>query len=373
MNQPLSDVPAHGGNPEQDLDRLNLDHPGSITDFSVNVAPGGPPEVLTENWSTFRSEIKKYPSKNGDAMTAYYAQVHDVPPNAVLPGNGASELLYHAINRIRPDDAALLRPSFRDYERALKAADAKIHDGGSYLDMDTETLASNLLEVAGHVDLVVLGHPNNPTGDSLSRASLRRIIRETDNTLFLLDEAFQSLSDPDAGHSMMKTAVNNERVLVLRSLTKLYAIPGLRAGAIIGSPGTVSKLRSAHPPWTVNRIAEEAVRHLISCGRYRNNVRNTIQQEKSKMVTWINEHGSYRLMSPSQTNFLLVRWKATNNLNDLLRGLLQNGLYVRDARNFRGIQRPCFRMALLEPNQNRELRNTLEEIAGRFNNSEVEE
>ncbi|MBU3914257.1 aminotransferase class I/II-fold pyridoxal phosphate-dependent enzyme, partial [bacterium] len=194
----------------------------------------------------------------------------------------------------------------------------------------------------------------NPTGTVYSPDVLLELADIFPDKWILVDEAFiQFLSDYEE-----RTLVNTERIrrnlLVFHSLTKFYAIPGIRLGCVIGHPETIALLRKNKEPWTVNGIAEKTASLLIDCLDYEDQLKRLIEKEKKRFFTRLGQLEGLTLLG-SSANFFLAQWTATTDLDDLLRILLSNGLHVRDCRNFRLMENNYFRFAIRRAADNEHL------------------
>ncbi|HEY0514650.1 MAG TPA: threonine-phosphate decarboxylase CobD [Thermoanaerobaculia bacterium] len=341
----------HGGSPERELRRFGI-APRPLLDFSVNTSPLGPPPRILAAWPGMAGEIERYPSVSGEGIRHFYERRFHLPPERVLGGNGATELLYLVPRVLRPARVAVVIPSYADYRRASHLAGAEtfavpLAAADGWAPPPVEDLA----RVLSQADALLLGNPNNPTGTLFPAAELLQLAREFPRRWLWIDESFIQLTD---GFPQTSLAFGGElppNVLVFHSLTKLYALPGLRLGAVIGSAATIARLRLAKEPWTVNRIAERAARLLAECRGYEEQVRALVSSERRRLAPLL---GGLRSVSaaPTQANFFLARWLGGPDLDDLLARLLEAGLCVRDCRNFPGLEDGYFRFAVRRPEEN---------------------
>jgi len=140
-------------------------------------------------------------------------------------------------------------------------------------------------------------------------------------------------------------------MLVIHSLTKFYSLAGLRLGGVIGSERVISKLRRAKEPWSVNCIADRVAPMLLDCTDYEEETRFMVARERERVFQRLETHEGITPFPPS-ANFILCQWTRTGNLDDLLCHLLNNGIYVRDCRNFPGLEQNFFRIGLRTPPEN---------------------
>jgi threonine-phosphate decarboxylase len=344
-------VHRHGGIPEHDFRRLNI-KPRQVVDFSVNVNPLGPPSEITEGWSKLVGEIVHYPRIDALGVASFYRKKFHLPPNCVLPGNGAIESIYLVPRAFGFKRTAVISPSFHDYIRAARLAGSEVSLIPLSRDRNFEPPTLNDLKsrIAG-TDAVFFGNPNNPTGTVFPGQMILSLAEAYPEKYFLVDEAFVQFVDGYEKITLMARRHLRPNVLAFHSLTKFYCLPGLRLGAVIGHPETLSRLRAFKEPWTVNAVAEKAASLLSSCRNFENKTRLFISQERHRLYERLRKTSGIRVFIPS-ANFFLIRWTATSNLDDLLRALLSRGLYVRDCRNFPGLEDNFFRFAIRHPAEN---------------------
>ena len=216
----------------------------SQLDFAVNIVPGGPPEWLLEALEEGLSRAAAYPNE-GPATTAVAVR-HRRPPEEVVLLNGAAEAFWLLAQVLRPELAVVVAPSFTEPEAALQAARQRVQH--VWRDPDSFLLDPDILPA--EADLVVTGNPNNPTGTLDPAAILAGLARP--GRVLVVDEAFMELT---AGEAESLASQRNLPGLVVRSLTKLWGLAGIRVGYLLAPPHTAQALRAARQPWSVNSLA----------------------------------------------------------------------------------------------------------------------
>ncbi len=352
----------HGGDPARDFSRLGIE-PRSVIDFSVNTNPLGPPDDIENAWPRLLQVASRYPSQNGEKVTQFYASKFNILEDCILPGNGSIELIYLAPRVLGLERVAIVAPSFHDYERAATLAGSKIEHlilspQNSFASPSEKTLKETLQRV----DAIYIGNPNNPTGTILSVREILELADEYRDKYILVDEAFIQFVDNSEKTSFIAPSRIRHNVLVFHSLTKFYAIAGLRAGCAIGHPETIEKLRFHQIPWSINSMAEETVSILAECPAYEIETQKLIASERRRIRDRLSRLCGVHLFDTS-ANFFLARWTATPNLDDLQKALLQRGLYVRDCSNFKGLDGGYFRFAIRMPEENNRLMSAIERCA----------
>ncbi len=353
----------HGGDPGADMARLGIT-PRPVVDFSVNVTPLGLPERVRLAWPGLLCAVERYPTVTGEGIVRYYRERFGLRPECVLPGNGSIETIYLALGRLGLRRVAVVSPTFCEYERALSLAGAAVTripldaaDGFAPPD------PARLREALAAADALVLCNPNNPTGTRYAAAGLLELSGRFPDKTLLVDEAFVQFLDDAEEATLLRDSRIRPNLLVFHSLTKLYAVPGLRLGAAVGHPDTIARLRRHAPPWSANAVAEAVAPLLASCRGYEGAVRDLMSTERARIGAAFDGNRGIRLFDTG-INFFLARWIKTPNLDDLLRPLLERGLYVRDCRDFPGLEAGFFRFGIRLPDENDLLVSAIRERAG---------
>ena len=340
----------HGGTPQLDMIRLGVS-PGLVLDFSVNLNPLGPPAIIKENWPDLIGYIEQYPSVEGDGVATYYETACGISPRNFLAGNGSTELIYLTPRVLGFKRVAVMAPSFHDYERASLLAGAKVvklplSRNDHFAFPTTRQMEQTLKDV----DAFWIARPNNPTGNLLSKNFILDLAHRFPEKWFIVDEAFVHFLDNWKSDSLL-TEKPRSNLLVLNSLTKFYSIAGLRLGGIVGDEAVISRLRNAKEPWAVNGIADRVASLLVQCSDYDAKTRSLVGQERVRVFQKLDSLDGIIPFSPS-ANYILCQWTKTGNLDDLLKHLLSNGVYIRDCRNFPALEDNFFRIGLKKPEEN---------------------
>jgi len=347
----------HGGGPQFDMKRLNIACT-PVVDFSVNINPLGRPNIIDQKWQGLIDAVSPYPTINGSGITRYYNEHLGISAENILPGNGSTELIYLIPRVLGLKNTAIITPSYHDYERASFISGAKT----SRYPLKPETGFAppdehELSRICTATDSLWLGRPNNPTATLVSRDIIYRLSEMFPEKWFIIDEAFIQFADNWKSETMM-LGPYRPNILVLNSITKFYALAGLRLGAVIGHHRTISELAKAKEPWTINGIADLCAPLLIESNDYEKKTRTIIKDERIRVFNAINEISGIKAFLPT-ANFILCHWEKTDNLDDLLACLLLNNLYIRDCRNFPGLENNFFRIGLRMPQDNDLLINAL--------------
>ncbi len=349
----------HGGNLEYLAGKAGC-RPDEILDFSANINPLGPPPLLDALISRATGRLVHYPDPDSSRFVAAVGRSIGRDREEIVAGNGTSELLFALCRGLPVHRAVIPEPAYVDYRTAAALAGLEyvpvVLEANDAFRLDTGRLAARLR--AG--DLVLLGRPNNPTGQVPGCRELAELAAAHPETFFLVDEAFGGFV-PEF-ESMAGKAPN---VLVLVSLTKLFAIPGLRLGYLVAPPGLCAMIRGQLPPWSVNSLAQEVGEGIVAMDAYREKTRRAVAAWRRELVHRLEEI-SWLQTIPSAANFLLLRSLHPDlQPSRLARELLSRfRISIRLCDNYHGLDSSYFRIAVRTGEENQALLTALEELSG---------
>ncbi len=346
---------THGGNLRELAAKAGM-RPEDILDFSANINPLGPSERLRPAISRGVDDLVNYPDPDAANLVAAIAKRYDLPPEKIVVGNGSSEILYTLARVLGQRQALIPVPAYVDYERAAQLAGMNVMtlplDEDKDFTLDWDQLAARL--TGGQV--VFLGQPNNPTGQMLDATRLRRFAKKHFSTTFVVDEAFA-----DFVEKLDSSRGKATNVITLHSLTKFYAIPGLRLGFAVAPPALAEQIRHYIPPWSVNTLAQLAAVACLDDEEYARRTVALVQQEREFLIQKLADMpGLY--VYPSQANFVLVRMNRTDmDAHGLAEQLLAGGIAIRTFAPGQHLDGRFFRLAVRKRSENERL---LSAIAG---------
>lgn len=351
---------AHGGNLHKLARRAGC--PSSeIIDFSANINPLGPPPWLKQEIVKALSEVDRYPDPECAELTYAACKKYSVWPTECVAGNGASELIA-AIARMSGFKRAVIPvPCYVDYERSCKLAGLKTEqiplDPQKAFAPDFETLSSFL---SASPALVFLAQPNNPTGTAFAPAELKELAIAHPDSRFIVDESFADFV-PELERL---TGNRPPNVITIVSLTKFYAIPGLRLGLAFASPEIITEIKNILPCWSVNVLAQKVGLRCIRDEEYERRTINTTTRLRENLAQEIMQIPGIRVL-PSQANFMLCQVQRVGmNAAGLIEHLLKRRVAVRHCDNFDGLDSTYFRIAVRSEAENRALIDGLRSFTG---------
>ncbi|WP_409344779.1 threonine-phosphate decarboxylase CobD [Paenibacillus sp. MBLB4367] len=327
-------------------------------DYSSNMNPFGPPAAVRTIFQERWTDIVKYPDPAVRELRLKIAERYGVPVESVLAGNGAAELIDLVVRMLRPGVTALARPSFVEYEEAVHKAGGGITDIPLYEENGFELSQEALSEAASRADLLFLGHPNNPTGRLIPQAVLESAVGSGKRVV--LDEAFIDFCPEEEDRSFIRQAAVSESLFVIRSMTKFFAIPGIRLGFIVAHPDWIAKLRALQVAWSVNTLAQLIGAEVLADREYAQKTLDWLQAERPWLASKLESLGVRTY--PSDTNFMLLRLPNPERLDvkQLQRTLGERGVLIRDASRFQGLTSAYLRIAIRLRGENERLVSELE-------------
>jgi histidinol-phosphate aminotransferase len=329
--------------PDQDL-RFHGDlvaGPGQL-DFAVNVVPGGPPEWLVEALQDGLTRAAAYPDE--DPATTAVAARHGRAPEEVVLLNGAAEAFWLLAQVLRPQLAVVVAPSFTEPEAALRTAGRRVQ----HVWRDPDSFHLDPAAVPAEADLVVTGNPNNPTGTLDPAATLAGLTRP--GRVLVVDEAFMELTPGEV--ETLAGRRDLPGLVVVRSLTKLWGLAGIRAGYLLAPPHTAQALRAARQPWSVNSVACAALAAWAKqeADRAAHQVQR-LAATREQLAAALTALPGVRIW-PSAANFLLLQ---VADGPTTLHRLAARGIAVRPCHSFPGLTTNHLRVAVRDPADNQRL------------------
>jgi adenosylcobyric acid synthase len=375
--QPEADRYVHGGNVRKLAERAGV-APGTLIDFSASINPLGPPPWLAEEIAGSLAEVVHYPDPEASDLTLAACERYKVWPTQALAGNGASELLPAVCAlaaRLGYKRAIIPVPAYVDVDRCCRQAGLAVdtlacraQDG---FVPDLERLAGMLGDPAA----VMLTSPNNPTGVCIPARHVRDLARAFPKCLFVVDESFADfvpgIEDEGAGREPAAQGglgrlvrLRPDNVIVLSSLTKFYALPGLRLGLCFAQPETIAQLRRHLPAWNVGILAQRVGARALRDLEYQERTVREVASLREALTNDLRGIPGLRVF-PGAANFLLCRLDRVGmTARPLFERLLSEGLAVRLCANFEGLDESYFRIAVRTKDENARLVDALGRFSG---------
>ncbi|RPH26861.1 threonine-phosphate decarboxylase [Buttiauxella warmboldiae] len=349
----------HGGNIIEAAAAMGVEA-DSLIDFSANINPLGMPDSLKRAITDNLALAERYPDVEYRALHQALAAYHQVPAQWVLAGNGETELIFNLVQQLSPRKALLLTPGFAEYRRALTRIGCEIVDFHLSEAQGWQPDESLLTVLTPELDCLFLCTPNNPTGlmpDSALLLAIAQRCRENHIAL-IMDEAFLDFLPQEPG--LIPHLARFPQLYVLRSLTKFFAIAGLRLGYLVSADtATVGRIREQREPWTINAFAALAGEVILNDQAYIAASYRWLSAEQPRLFNGLNELAGIKAWPP-RANYIFLRCDV-NGL-ELQRALLEENILIRHCANYPGLDARYYRVAIKSPADNDRLLDALRRV-----------
>ena len=326
------------------------------TDFSVSINPCGVPLKVKSALNDALDLLERYPDIRHEKLTKAVSKMLDVKEEQLVFGNGSSELFMVIANAYKPKNVLIVEPSFYGYEYAFNPnAENIIY---YYMKEEDDFRLTNdfLNALTDDLDFVVLANPNNPTGALIDDSLLLKIIKtaKDKNIRVILDECFIEFTE--GNHSLVNKIEEYPNLCIIRSFTKIFAIPGVRLGYFISSDLSFNETVKKHlAEWNISAFGQAAGCACAECGDYIEASKKVIKDEREFLYS---EFGKLGIKAyDSACNFILIKDK-----RKLDEELLKRQILVRNCSNFKGLDEGYYRIAVRTHEENVKLIEALKNL-----------
>jgi threonine-phosphate decarboxylase len=337
---------------------MGMKLPEQYFDFSANINPLGPPEVLKKVWTDFYDKIMVYPDPHAVRLKDQISKKEGIGADSLLIGNGGAELITLFARMLEGKKVLLVQPTFSEYEQACRANRCEIMTvqlESPNFELHLEHISQKLQDT----DAMFFCNPNNPTGICYSPSDILKLVEECEkhDCLFILDEAFYDFL-PDH-QSLMPYIKKFSHFMIIRSMTKMFAIPGIRLGYAAGNPDTMAKLQKYQSHWSINAIALAVGELCMEEDAFIKRTQTYIASERKKLMA--NYKQQEFSVTASMVNFYLLRDPKRKDQFPLFEFLLKKGMIPRHTFNFPGLEGNWLRFAVRSSQENQLLMEVLKE------------
>ena len=363
----------HGGNIYKLAEELGIPE-SKLVDFSASINPLGISRKVKDVIIKNLDGLINYPDPDMRLLRENLSEHHGIDPETILCANGSTELIYLIPRTLKPKKVLVPAPTFSEYERACRISRGeavlrpyKLKKENNFEINPDEFISairgdmkskvkSQKSKVGARCDMAFLCNPNNPTGHLLKSKDVLRVAEAARyfKCVLVVDEAFIDFKPEE---SVIGHVQDNPYLIALRSMTKFYALTGLRIGYGVFPVNLISAIKEFKEPWTVNNLAQKTAIAALQDSEYADKTQRLIKSEKEFLENSFNKMGIKYF--PSDANYYLLRILKGNNIVQKLRG---KGILVRDCSNFKGLDGTYIRVAVKSRRHNRLLIRELSNI-----------
>jgi threonine-phosphate decarboxylase len=333
---------VHGGNPSD-----------GVLDFSASINPLGPPRAALDAYHAAVAEIASYPPAYSQHLDAALAGWLGVEPEWVLAGNGSTQLIYLLARVLMPRLPVIVTPTFSELANSLIIGGIEPRALNTTSDCNFQLHPEAAIKCLGdESDAIFIGRPNSPTGTivKIDEAAEIATACERRDSWCVLDEAF--IDFVQGARSGVEFVEKNRKVIVLRSLTKIFALPGLRVGCVLGHPDAIGKLCDAIEPWSVNAVADHVTRACLDVAdEFVRETREFVSFEVARMVDELSGLPGIHVFR-SVANFMMMEGEGEVVPGAFGRHMLEHGIGIRDLRGLPGCRVGLYRIGIRSKSEN---------------------
>ncbi|WP_028578718.1 pyridoxal phosphate-dependent aminotransferase [Desulfogranum japonicum] len=356
---------GHGGNKVAAASKLGC-RPEDIVDMSSNINPLGMVPGLMEHLGQRLEQVMSLPEVDAGEAIASMAHLLDIDPSRMLMGTGTTQFIYTVCPALQPERVLVVGPTYADYSSActMHQVEQKYFLAGSEdgFRLDCQQLAIQAREY----DVVFLCNSNNPTGQCVPHDDLVQLCRSLPDTTFVIDESYLPFAPKQYARSM--TASGLENVVVLWSISKIFGIPGLRAGFLVAEQPVLERFRAFMQPWSANSLAQEAA---VFLGAHKKETLEFIEQSADFVRLQVDVFQSSLedlplQIYPTLTPYMLIGLPENLRAESLCEAMLQERLLIRNCSNFYGLNDQYVRIALKNSDINEKAAQQLRNVMIRY-------
>lgn len=345
---------GHGGKVGQD----------KILDFSSNINPLGITAKIRDIIIQQIKFINRYPDPECKSARQNLGDYLKISRDNILIGNGSCEFIYLIPSALKCSSVFTYQPAFSEYSVAGQLCGVKNislwADEKDGFAMDVE----KIIKCAPKVNLIILCNPNNPTGHLLKKEGLLDLLKacQKNKTYLLIDEVFMEFVQAEEKYSLLKEAAKQKYLLVLRSLTKFFSLPGLRVGYLVADKEVLEKIKLFQPTWSVNTLAQGIISNRLFDGNFIKRTKAYVRKEKEFLFNRLQQIQGIEPFYPL-ANFIFCKITHERfNAYALSKCLIKSGILIRNCSNFQGLDSRFFRIAVRKRKENTYLIGCLKKI-----------
>ena len=351
---------VHGGNIEE-IARMYKFNPEEIVDFSANINPIGLNENVKKAMINSIDKVIKYPDITYFDLKNSISSFENINPKNVILGNGAAEVIFNIVRALNPKKVLLPAPTFSEYEEATLSINGEIKyyklKEKNNFKIDDKFI-DNIKE---DIDMVFICNPNNPTGVLTTNEFIKKLLKKAliTNTVVVVDESFLDFIEINNNYTSKNLLNYYDNIIVIKSLTKFFAIPGARIGyGLCNNNLLISKINKVIVPWSINIVASHAIIQGLKEKEYISSSIKYVKNEKEYLYRALKEIPLLKVLKPS-VNFIMFKLLINLDLKD---ELMKRKILIRSCNNYIGLNEKFYRIAVRTSEENKIIINEIRNI-----------
>lgn len=352
---------VHGGNIDEISRRYNISAK-DILDFSANINPLGISKAVKESMIAALDKVEAYPDITYYDLKHTIGSYEGINISKVFLGNGAAEVIFNLVRALKPKRVLLPAPTFSEYEEAVRSMDGEVKY--YYLNEEKQFKIEEdfLNHIVEGIDLIFICNPNNPTGVLTEREFIEKVLKRAEifNAKVVVDESFMDFVEENHRYSAKNLMAAYDNLIIVKSLTKFYAMPGIRIGyGMTFNEEIQGAFKKVSVPWSVNIVAAEGVRTALKEEEYVEKTIEYVKVQRDYLYSELKKLNFIKVYKPS-VNFIM--FKILKNIN-LKEELISKGILIRSCGNYEGLHENFYRVAVRTKEENGKLINGMKTVS----------
>ncbi|AYE35261.1 threonine-phosphate decarboxylase CobD [Clostridium septicum] len=340
----------HGGNTAEISRKYGM-HEDEIIDFSANINPLGLNKEVKKAMINAIDKVSKYPDITYYNLKKSISNYECINEENLILGNGAAEVIFNVVRGLNPKRVLIPAPTFGEYEEAVLSIDGEIEY--YYLSEENKfNLDGGLIDkIDETIDMVFICNPNNPTGVVTSNKYIEEIAKKAlkTKTIVVLDESFLDFVDNSEEFTGKYILNKYNNIIIIKSLTKFFAMPGIRIGyGISNNKSVIEKINKVTVAWSINSVAVDGVIEALMQKEYIEDTKKYLNLQKEYLYNELKSFKDLKVFKPS-VNFIM--FKVLKNI-DFKDYLIKRGILIRSCNNYKGLDNNYYRVAVRTKEEN---------------------
>ena len=332
-----------------------------IIDFSSNINPKLIPN-LEKYILEGLNKSTSYPDINYTSLKKNIGNYININPEFIIPGNGATEIIYLLMKNIKKR-LAILNPTFSEYERGARLNNLEVINFMLNKDDEFSVNLDEIEEKIDEFDSLFICNPNNPNGKVKNIEKLLELMSKH-NKLLIVDETFMEFVEEEEKNSLVKYVEKYPNLFILKAVTKFFGLPGIRLGyGLTSNNDIIEKIYNYKEPWTINSFADTLSNYIFKDQKYIEDSKEYYIDERNFMLSELKSINSIHVYD-TDTNFILIRLNDKRAKEIKVELLREGNILIRDASNFIGLDDRYIRIAIKSHKENELLIRHMKKLLG---------